>query len=69
MQVRLPVDLHAALQEIAREQERSINGQLVHALRAWINLQPKRRQLPKMVPPGSWSDNLPGPARGAENSE
>ena len=61
-QIRLPADLHQALLDIAAEEERSFNGQLVHALRSWLSLQPKKvRPKPRLptVPPGTWSHDPP----------
>jgi hypothetical protein len=44
--LRLPPDLHAALVEMARREERSLNQQMVYVLRQAVrrNAQRQRRQ-------------------------
>lgn len=51
--LRLPQDLHAAIHETAREQDRSFNGQIVAMLRAALSEGSKKRgQTEALVPIG-----------------
>ncbi len=47
--LRLPPDLHAALVELARREDRSLNQQLIHLLRQAVrrDAQRQKRQLPE----------------------
>lgn len=40
LQLRLPPELHAALVEMAKEEERSLNAQIVYLLREDVALRP-----------------------------
>ena len=42
--LRLPPDLHAALVELARREDRSLNQQLIHMLREGVRQDKRRRQ-------------------------
>ena len=42
--LRLPPDLHAALVELARREDRSLNQQLIHMLREGVRRDQRRRQ-------------------------
>lgn len=37
--LRLPPDLHAQLKDVAAREERSLNAQIVYALKQWLKLQ------------------------------
>ena len=42
--LRLPSDLHAALVEMARREDRSLNQQLIHMLRQGVRRDERRRR-------------------------
>ena len=42
--LRLPPDLHAALVELARSEDRSLNQQLIHMLREGVRRDERRKR-------------------------
>ncbi len=42
--LRLPPDLHAALVELARREDRSLNQQLIHMLREGVRRDERRKR-------------------------
>jgi len=42
--VRIPADLLTAIRKLAKEHQRSINGEILWALRHYINLQQKDKE-------------------------
>jgi hypothetical protein len=42
--LRLPVGVHRALRQLAQEEDRSLNGEILHAIRVHLN---KRRRRPR----------------------
>lgn len=47
LNVRLPAEIHEELSALSSEEDRSLNGQIVHALRQW--LAARRRQEPRRL--------------------
>jgi hypothetical protein len=49
LNLRLPPDMHAALKRIAEDQDRSLNAQIIRALREWLAQQraPEGGEAPK----------------------
>jgi len=73
--LRLPQELHARLQWLAQDQERSLNGQIVYLLKTAVEdavqEQPVPRPTRQGAPHGGRSRPAPlaarpGPARGAK---